>query len=207
VEVRRISVVPDEVEPIAREVAEVSSGHDFVFTSGGVGPTHDDVTMEGLARAFGVDLVRNGRLMELIRSRCSGEERSAAEKMAMLPEGAELIEAPGLGFPALAMRNVYVFPGIPEFMVKKFEALRERFRTDPFLLKKLYLAEDECAIARHLEAVAREYPHVMVGSYPKVGIEDYQVIVTLESRDSAALSKAHERLMALLPEGSVVRAK
>src|SRR5947199_9870558 len=114
VDVRRISVVPDEVELIAREVTAQSRDFDVVFTSGGVGPTHDDVTIEGVARAMGVPVVRDPRLVRLLEQLAKGRLMTAARlKMAEIPDGAELMAGEGLTFPAVMVRNIYVPPGVP----------------------------------------------------------------------------------------------
>jgi len=205
VDVRRISVVPDEVEAIAAEVSACSRAYDFVFTAGGVGPTHDDVTMQGIARGFGVGTVVSPVMADVIKKRCGTEEGNSSMKMAEVPEGAEVVAAEGLRFPPVVVKNVYIFPGIPEFLKNKFSALRERFRSQPFLLRRIYVNEEECLIARHLDTVVEEFGDVMVGSYPKVNEPDYKVVITLESTNPEALLRAHERLLGLLPEGSVVR--
>jgi molybdenum cofactor synthesis domain-containing protein len=205
VDVRRVSVIPDEVDVIADEVGRFSREFDVVFTSGGVGPTHDDVTMAGVARAFGLELVRNADLAAIITDRCGGTANNPTLRMADLPRDAELIEGNGLRFPAVAVRNVYIFPGIPEYLVRKFEAIKERFRSEPFVLKKIYINEEECLIAPALDTLVGEFSHIEVGSYPKVGLPDYKVVVTLEGTDPAELARAEERLMELLPDGVVVK--
>jgi len=207
VNVRRISVVPDDIEVIAEEVRRYSEEFDVVFTSGGVGPTHDDVTMEAVARAFDLRLMRSPDLATIINERCGGTANKPTMRMADLPEGAELIESKNLKFPAVAVRNVYIFPGIPEYLVRKFEAIKERFRCEPFLLRKIYVNEEECLIAPALDMLVAEFSQIDVGSYPKVGLPDYKVVVMLESTDSAELDRAEARLMELLPEGVVVKAE
>src|SRR5712691_3132226 len=114
VDVRRISVVPDEVELIAREVGAQSRDFDVVFTSGGVGPTHDDVTIEGVARAMGVPVVRHPRLVATLEGYYRGELNDAHLKMAEVPDGAELMADGELVFPAVVVRNIYILPGVPE---------------------------------------------------------------------------------------------
>ncbi|HUG35445.1 MAG TPA: competence/damage-inducible protein A, partial [Candidatus Limnocylindrales bacterium] len=122
VEVRKIAVVPDEVDLIANEVREFSRAYDVVFTSGGVGPTHDDVTIEGVARAIGVPVVRDPRLVALIERYAKGRVNAARLRMAEVPEGAALIHAENLMFPAVVARNVHILPGVPEIFRQKFEA-------------------------------------------------------------------------------------
>lgn len=205
VDVRRIVVIPDDVDAIAREVAGASGGHSYVFTAGGVGPTHDDVTMEGIARAFGLGTVTSERIMRVIRQRCGDAPGEAAAKMALVPEGAEVMELEGIRFPPVVVRNVFVFPGIPEFLRQKFSAIKERFRSEPFILRKVYVNEEECYVAPFLDEVNEEFQDVEVGSYPKVENPEYKVIVTLESTSAESISRAYDRLMGLLPEGKVVR--
>lgn len=205
VDVRRVLVIPDEAEVIAREVAAASAAYDYVFTAGGVGPTHDDVTMQGIARAFNLRTVVNEKILDVIMQRCRSERTEPFLKMAEVPEGAEVIETEGLRFPPVVVRNVYVFPGIPDFLRQKFALLKERFRSRPFLLRKIYLNEEECFIAHHLEQVIGEFPDVAVGSYPKVNLPEYKVMVTLESREADVLERAFRMLLDVLPKEYVVK--
>src|SRR3989475_11401292 len=113
VDVRRISVIPDEIELIAHEVAAVSRAHAVVFTSGGVGPTHDDVTIEGVALAMGVKVVRHPLLVAALEGHDRDRLNDAHLKMTETPEGAELVGGEPLRFPTILMRNVYILPGVP----------------------------------------------------------------------------------------------
>src|SRR5881397_2954713 len=104
VDVRRISVVPDEVELIAREVVAQSRDFDYVFTSGGVGPTHDDVTIEGVARAFDREVIRHPELEAMLRSYFGDGVDAARLRMAAVPEGSDLIRGVDLRWPVLAVK-------------------------------------------------------------------------------------------------------
>jgi len=203
VDVRRISVIPDVLDTIAHEVSEFSEEFDYVFTSGGVGPTHDDVTMEAIARAFGLKTEPSPYLLEYLEKRCGGNLTPAAKKMAHLPVGSELIDVGG-PFPPVVVRNVYILPGVPELLRKKFDQFKERFRSEPYHLRKVYINEEECFVAHHLDAVVSEFPEVSIGSYPNVTEERYRVIVTLESRNEEVLERAVKRLLELLPKEVVV---
>jgi molybdenum cofactor synthesis domain-containing protein len=205
VEVRRIGVVPDEVDLIAAEVAAFSRDFDVVFTSGGVGPTHDDVTIEGVARAMEVPVVRHPALVGMLERYYQSSLNEAHLKMAEVPEGAELLSGETVRFPTILMRNVYVLPGVPEIFRQKFEALRERFRDQPFHLRQVFVGIGEGALAEHLNAVLHEYPSLMLGSYPEFSNPEYRVKVTLESRDRDYLERALGALLARLPGGAVVR--
>src|SRR5438067_7097440 len=205
VEVRRIAVIPDEVSLIAEEVATFSKAFDLVFTSGGVGPTHDDVTIEGVARAMGVAVVRHHTLVGLLGRYYRDTLTDAALRMAEIPEGAELITGNGLRFPNIAMRNVYVLPGVPEIFRRKFDAMRERFRDAPIHLKNVFVRIGEGMLAEYLNRLLGDFPLLLIGSYPELSNPEYQVKVTLESRDRGYLEKALEVFIGRLPADAVVK--
>jgi FAD synthetase len=196
-------VIPDEIDIIALEVATFSRQFDIVFTSGGVGPTHDDVSIEGIAKAFGRRVIRHPELERLLRSRYSGPLNEARLKLTEVPEGALLIREDGLWLPAVTMENVYIFPGIPDLLRQKFDALKERFREQPYFLRKVYVRESEGNIAAYLHDLLREFPDLLLGSYPDIHNSLYKVMLTLESKDEGYLRAALDRLIALLPTDSI----
>jgi molybdenum cofactor synthesis domain-containing protein len=205
VDVRKISVIPDELEPIAEEVAQFAHAYDYVFTSGGVGPTHDDVTIEGVARAMRVSVVREPRLVALLEGFYKGNLNPARLKMAEVPDGAELLAADSLIFPAIVMGNVYIFPGVPEIFRQKFDAIKERFRDQPFHLRSVFVRIGEGTLADFLNDLLKNYPLLLLGSYPEFSNPDYKVKVTLESKDREYLERALAELVAGLPRDAVVR--
>lgn len=205
VDVRRLVVIPDDVAVIAEEVAVFSKAFDLVFTSGGVGPTHDDVTIEGVARAMGVPVVRHPALVALLERYYRDTLTDAALRMAEIPEGAELITDNGLRFPGIAMRNVYVLPGVPEIFRRKFDAMRERFRDAPIHLRNVFVRIGEGTLADYLNRLLGDFPLLQVGSYPELSNPEYQVKVTLESRDRAYLEQALADFVGRLPGGAVVK--
>ena len=205
VDVRRITVIPDEVGLIADEVATFTKAFDLVFTSGGVGPTHDDVTMEGVARAMAVPVVRHPDLVALLERYYRGAVTEAALRMAEIPEGAELVTGGTLRFPTILMRNVYVLPGVPEIFRQKFDALRERFRDQPIHLKNVFVRIGEGTLADYLNRLLESFPLLQLGSYPEFSNPEYQVKVTLESRDRGYLEQALGDFLARLPADAVVK--
>jgi molybdenum cofactor synthesis domain-containing protein len=205
VEVRRIAVIPDEVEVIAREVAAFSADHDVVFTSGGVGPTHDDVTIEGVARALGAGVVRHPTLVGLLEQFYGEAIKDAHLKMAEVPEGSELITGDAVRFPTIVMRNVYVLPGVPEIFRRKFDAIRERFRDAPIYLRNVFVRIGEGLLADYMNALLRDFPDLAVGSYPEFSNPEYRVKVTLESRDREYVELALAEFLHRLPKDALVR--
>jgi molybdenum cofactor synthesis domain-containing protein len=202
-DVERILTIPDDVQVIAQEVRALADAYDVVFTSGGIGPTHDDLTMDGIALAFGRKVERSTSIAERIE-RAQGKPPNESQlKMAMVPEDAQLIDAGDLWFPVVVVENVYILPGIPELLRKKFESVRERFRGVPVLLKRVYVKRRESDIAAELHALLGRYPKLMLGSYPKIGVEAFHVLLTLESRDAGYLQQALDELLERLPSDAI----
>ena len=205
VDVERILTIPDVIETIANEVRAMSDRYDHVFTSGGIGPTHDDLTIEGIAQAFGRPVELNESIADRLRRNARGEINESTMKMAMIPQGASLLDAGDLWFPLVVIENVYVFPGVPELLRKKFESSRERFRGVPFELKHVYVTVHESEIAAELHELLVEFPNLLLGSYPKIRETEYRAMLTLESRDTGYLERALDSLLLRLPEHTILK--
>lgn len=207
VELRRVVVVPDEVELIAAELNALRLSHDLVFTSGGVGPTHDDVTVEAIARSLGRRVVRSAEIEGLLRGYYGERCTEGHLRMADIVEGTELYRGDDPRWPTMVLGNVYVLPGVPEIYRIKLEGLRPRLRGDdaPFVLRSVYTTLDEGEIKGSIDAVVERFADVSVGSYPRWGDAEYAVRVTFDGRDGARVRDAAEFFRALLPEGTVTR--
>jgi len=205
VELQKISTIQDNIEIIGKEVAAFSDRFDYVFTSGGVGPTHDDVTIEGVAHGLGVRVVRHPDIERRMRQRLGDQVNEARLRMANVPEGATLLatEAP---FAAIVkIRNIYIFPGIPRILEERFHAIKETFRDTPYYLKNVFVRYGEGIIASILNDLLVNFPNLMLGSYPVLDLPEYKVKVTLESKDSDYLEQALRALIASLPPDAVHR--
>jgi molybdenum cofactor synthesis domain-containing protein len=198
VELRRIVVIPDEIEDIAATVTELAARFDMVFTSGGVGPTHDDVTMAGIARGFGIRVVREPVLEERVRGYWGARLSEANLRLADVPEGAELVYGKDNVWPVVAYRNVYILPGVPALFRRKFVDIRDRFRAVPVTVARVYIDADEGQIAGELDVVVAAFPAVRIGSYPRFTERDFKVLITLEGRGpddvASALAMMIERI-------------
>jgi molybdenum cofactor synthesis domain-containing protein len=201
----RVAVLRDVIGEIAAEVARSAREFDIVLTTGGVGPTHDDVTFEGVAAGLGLPLELRPELLGLIRH-YGLPENPASLRMATVPAGAELVglDRPS-DVPVLHVANVYIFPGVPRLFQRKFELVAARFAGELVATARLATPAEEVEIAAHLGDVQRRWPGVAIGSYPRYE-GDRHVLVTLESRDRTALSAAFEALASGLPSARVVQA-
>ncbi len=205
IDVRRISVVPDDVHEIAKEVKEFSERFNYVFTSGGIGPTHDDVTIESIAQAFNARIIFNDSIKKFLHDRYGRKLTPAQLKMAEVPEGAELINDEAIRFPLILFKNIYILPGIPEYLEKKFFVIEKLFHEKPILLKKVYIKEYEPEVAPLLNKIVKHHKDVKIGSYPVVGNKDYYVMVTLESMDDNNLNSALDDLLKKIPKEKITK--
>jgi len=214
VRVSRISVIPDELETIAEEVKKFSMSYDHVVTSGGIGPTHDDLTFEGIALAFGHEVDLHPQLVAIISKWAKSDDVTLPHyKMARVSKEAKLKfgKDPKTGkltnFPIVCVKNVYAFPGVPNLVEHAFPLLEQDLfcsssSSNPtFHGREIYLRVGEPSVAQILNAFHEEFAPkgVALGSYPKLIHSYYKVKLTLESTDESAIASAHSTLLASLP--------
>jgi molybdenum cofactor synthesis domain-containing protein len=198
VDLRRISIIPDDLEDIAETVPRFSARFDLVFTSGGVGPTHDDVTIAGIARGFGTTVVSHPELERRVRAYWGAKLADANLRLAQIPEGAELVYGLDTTWPVVCYRNVHILPGVPALFKRKFVDIRDRFRDAPVVTARLFVNGDEGELAPHLDGVVAAHPAIKIGSYPRFAEKEFRVMLTIEGRDSAEVVTATRALAALL---------
>ena len=203
VDVRRVSVIPDEIQAIGDEIRSASRNFDYVFSSGGVGPTHDDVTIQGVAAAFERKVGPSSELESTLREYYQDNLTDAMLRMADVPEGASLVRGDQMWFPVIVVENVYIFPGVPEILTSKFQSIKERFREDPFFTRDVYLVVEEGHVADVLHEVLAKYPNLLLGSYPTFTNPEYRVKLTLESKSEDYLNGAHGFLLRCLAARSI----
>lgn len=205
VPLRRILTVADDVEEIAWAVSCCRERFKPIFTSGGIGPTHDDVTVAGVARALGRRVVRHPEIEEGLRAHYGPDMPEEALRLALVPEGAALFRTPRSWYPVVAVEEIYLLPGIPELFRLHVNGLVERYRGAPFHLRCVYLAAGEPEIAAILDRIAREHPLVAIGSYPRIDDADHRVKLTLEAQAVEPVERALQALLDALPKRFVIR--
>ena len=203
ISLERALVVRDEVQQIARDVHALSAGHDLVLTSGGLGPTHDDLTVDAVAQAFGVATVIPPELRAEIERHAGAELSDGHLRMARVPEGARLVRSAQSSWPTIVMRNVWLFPGVPHVLSRKMALLRAEFADGkPFASLRLRTKLDECVLKPLLDAVVQGHPNVQVGSYPHWRECGYHTEITFDAGDEPVARAARDALQALLPADS-----
>ncbi len=202
----RAVVCRDDVDTIARDLSELRERFDLVFTTGGVGPTHDDVTYKAVAQSFNRPIERSKELAELIESLLGDRYNEGHLAMADVPQGAELLHSVSVRWPTIIVGNVFVLPGLPKVFRLKLPALREHLRGDeiPFLTTAVYTLCDEGELAKKLTRVADEHDSVSIGSYPVTDNPDYRVKLTVDGRDQESIDRAASALRGIIPSDMLV---
>ena len=205
VELKRVVMVPDDIPTIAREVAALAEAHDWLFTSGGVGPTHDDVTIEGVARAFGTTVILSPVLEKMLRDFYGDRMTDGHALMARVPDGARLVSSK-ISWPVVTMENVWVLPGVPEiFQAKMTTVLAELSPDRPFVSMSVCTNLDEGQIKALLDRVVVAYGDVDIGSYPKWSDPEYKTKLTFDGLVEERVRAARDAFAAGLPAEAIVR--
>ncbi len=182
--VERVTVVPDLIADIARVVNEYRAEYDAVVVTGGLGPTHDDVTMDGVAAAFGRELARSEEALAWLESEGGYTRDDLADGTADIPAGAEMLPNHEGVAPGCALEQVYVLPGVPAEMKAMFETVADRFSGERRHVETVVADEPESALLDRVSDV-RERFDVKVGSYPGETVE-----IKLESTDESTVRDA-----------------
>ncbi len=202
VQLTEIRVVPDEADVITSAVNEMRARVDHLFTSGGIGPTHDDITADCIAAAFGVhiDVREDARaLLEAHYARTDRELNEARLRMARIPDGADLIDNPVSVAPGFTLGNVHVMAGVPAVFETMLEGLRPSIQGGPPLIAHSFRAEiGEGDLAGPLGEAAADHPDVSMGSYPFGG--GAGAILVLRCADPGRLAEAAGSLRARLAD-------
>lgn len=192
--------VPDIQDEIVDALNALRSRYDYVITTGGIGPTHDDITADAVAAAFGVELEEHPDILAMMQSRWGDQLNAARRRMARVPVGGALVNNPVQGPPGFTIGNVFVLAGVPQIMRGMLEDVGPRLRSGAVVLSRTVRVEGsgEGAIAAPLEAVAKAHPTLSLGSYPFFTEGLYGSNLVLRSRDGAELEATVGELIAAL---------
>ena len=197
-----VRVVPDVEEVIVDAVNGLRTRFDYLFTTGGIGPTHDDITTASVSKAFGVAMVRSAEAVELMRTRYKpGDLTEARLKMANVADGAELIENPVSAAPGFRIENVFVLAGVPGIMQAMFDELKGGLQGGaPVLSKSIEAFVPESVVAGPLGGLQDEYPDVDMGSYPFFRNGRLGTCLVARSTDAVRLDTAADAIEAMVRE-------
>ena len=199
IQVREARVVPDVEAEIVAAINALRVRYDYLFTTGGIGPTHDDITADCVAKAFGVELEIHPQIAELIQRRPSPPEVMASRmRMARVPRGGGLIHNP-LGPPGFYIGNVYVMAGIPRVMQQMADSLAGKLKRGATVRSRsvtAFLAESQ--VARRLGEIQDAYPHIDLGSYPFQRDDRYGTTLVMRGTDEAGLDAMLEAVSQMI---------
>ena len=206
IQLQDVRVVPDEEDRIIEAVNTMRSRYSYVFTTGGIGPTHDDITADSVAKAFQVAIDVDPRAVAMMRERYAPERLTEARlRMARIPEGADLVDNPISRTPGFMIDNVVVMAGIPSIMQVMLDAVSSKLRTGKKMLSaSVQVNAPEGDIAPVLADVAASFPDVAMGSYPFFKDGQMGAHLVLRAMDLVELEAAEKALRAELTEHNLL---
>lgn len=208
IRVRETRIVPDVEAEIIAAVNALRQRYTYVFTTGGVGPTHDDITSDSIAAAFGVPNVVQQDVFDLIKGyldKKGVEFTPAAQRMAYAPEGAEIIYGDSTIVPGYRIGNVYVMAGVPRIMKMMLSAIADTLQSgDEILSREVHANVTEGEIAEALEKIQLAHTNIAIGSYPQdpdSTRSNYRVVFVVRGTDSGEISQVCEEILSACKEG------
>jgi molybdenum cofactor synthesis domain-containing protein len=202
VDLAEARVVGDIKVEIITALNALRERYDYVITTGGIGPTHDDITADCVAEAFGVQLYEHPEIIEMMTARWKGDINAARRRMARVPEGGSLVRNPVQGPPGFQIGNVFVLAGVPMIMRGMMEDVGPRMRPGAVVISRTVRVEGtgESAMAAPLEAVAKAHPDLSLGSYPFFGNDGFGSNLVVRGRDEAEVLATVDELIAVLAD-------
>jgi molybdenum cofactor synthesis domain-containing protein len=193
-------VVGDVKAEIIAALDALRTRYDYVITTGGIGPTHDDITADCVAEAFGVPLYEHPEIIAMMVARWQGELNPARRRMARVPRGANLVKNPIQGPPGFQIGNVFVLAGVPAVMRGMMEDVGPRMRPGAVVISRSVRVDGagESAMAAPLESVAKAHPNLSLGSYPFFGPDGFGSNLVVRGRDGAEVAATVEELIKVL---------
>ena len=203
IELREARVVPDIEEEVVAAINALRGRYTYVLTTGGIGPTHDDITADCVAKAFGVPIDHDPRAVAMLRERFKPEDLNEARlRMARIPAGASLIDNPISRAPGFRLGNLVVMAGVPSIMQAMLDNAAKDFETGVKMLAETInsMGLPEGLYATPLGALALAHPGVSIGSYPSFSGTGFSNAIVARSKDAALLAGAAKDVRALLEQ-------
>ncbi|MBL6621194.1 MAG: competence/damage-inducible protein A [Rickettsiales bacterium] len=205
IDLAEVRIVKDIENDIIFALNELRVKYDFIFTCGGIGPTHDDITSASIAKALGIEIERNQEAENLLINYYSKDKLNDARlKMADIPVGAILLDNPVSSAPGYKISNIFVFAGVPRIMQAMFEAAKEYLITgDKVYTKSISAYVTEGDIAKELSDLQSRYAEVEMGSYPFIRNERLGTSLVFRSSNTAKLNDSHEIMLKILKDNKI----
>jgi molybdenum cofactor synthesis domain-containing protein len=202
IDLNEARIVADEIDEIVAAINALRAKYDYVFTSGGIGPTHDDITADAVAKAFGVELNVDQRAIDAMQARFVDYEMTEGRlRMARIPEGGELIDNPVSGAPGIQIENVFVMAGVPKILQAMLESIAPTLKTGvPQYSVFVNSQVGEGVLSAPLAALQSSYQTVKIGSYPQLGSKDYMTQIVMRSSDEKILEQVRHEAQAIVDD-------
>jgi len=208
VSVNEVRIIPDNKETIKNTVLECYKKFDYIFTTGGIGPTHDDITTECIASAFNLDVEINPEALKRLKDhykKSNVELNDARIKMAKIPKGAKLIDNPVSSAPGFIVENIYVLPGVPKILQAMFKNLEDEIKgITNMVSKNIIVYSPEGEIADFLESIQNEFADISIGSYPYFRPPDVGTNIVLRSINKNLINEATIAICRKLKENKIL---
>ncbi len=202
IRLKEARIIPDDSDRIIETIQTFSNKYTYVFSCGGIGPTHDDITTECVAKAFNQNLYKNTEAMRRLQLHYDGtniEFNEARQKMAIVPTNSKLIDNPVSAAPGYRIENLFVFAGVPKIMQGMFNSILNDLTGGKKLKSKTVSSNiGEGLIAKDLEKIENEFSNVKIGSYPYFKPGSFGTSIVLRSEDELSLEKASEAILGIV---------
>ncbi len=199
--VKEIAIIADDNQSIQNKIRSLHQAYDAVIISGGIGPTHDDITMQAFADAFSVPLQEHPVVIDRMLKHYGAENFDAGRRrMARIPQGATLIDCERTIAPGAALHDCYALAGVPSIFLAQLHSILHRFGDKPYQRVEIHCPFAESHIATQLEHIQQQYPDVEIGSYPKVCGKTPQGSICLSAQNSQQLQQAEQSIHQMLAQ-------
>jgi molybdenum cofactor synthesis domain-containing protein len=193
--VKKVEIIPDEFDLIVERVQWLSQNFDYLFVTGGIGATHDDLTRQAVSAAMHVPCVRHDEAIRIMEEHYGEKLDETQKEMAGLPQGCKLIDNPVSFAPGFYIQNIFVFPGFPEMIRDMFPSVIPLIKGNTQFYEEIKTQYKESEYAEYLRKVSEAYtPHVEIGSYPKLPPSPFKTLISVTSTNAALVKEVVDKI-------------